>query len=299
MAEVTRRRTGEVLRKLFEVLMKSSEGLQARDALAKLASEMQLTDHENGTYANGARRFEKIARFATIDAVKAGWLLKNKGVWAVTEAGKEAHASIKDPEAFYKQAVKLYNEWRASSQLNIVPLTDGDSDSDSSEKDVSITFEEAQELAWTEISQHLARMNPYDFQELVASLLRAMGYHVSWVAPPGKDGGFDIVAGVDPLGTRPPRIKVQVKRQAQPVTTDGLRSFLAVLGEDDVGLFVSTGGFTKDAAEAARTQEKRKITLVNTDSLVELWIEHYKKLSYEGQKRLPLSPIYFLAPPDQ
>ena len=30
--------------------------------------------------------------------------------------------------------------------------------------------------------------------------------------PPGKDGGLDIIAHPDPLGTRSPRIKVEVKR---------------------------------------------------------------------------------------
>jgi uncharacterized protein with gpF-like domain len=55
-------------------------------------------------------------------------------------------------------------------------------------------------------------MPPYEFQELVADLLRAMGYHVAWIADAGKDGGIDIVAYNDPLGTRLPRIKVQVKR---------------------------------------------------------------------------------------
>src|SRR6185503_24163 len=113
---------------------------------------------------------------------------------------------------------------------------------------------------------------------LVASLLRAMGYYVSWVAPPGKDGGIDILAWGDPLGTRPPRIKVQVKRYSDNVRVDGLRSFMAVLGDDDVGLFVTTSGFSRDAEEEARTQEKRKVTLVDLERLVDLWVEHYSKL---------------------
>jgi restriction endonuclease Mrr len=87
-------------------------------------------------------------------------------------------------------------------------------------------------------------MPPYDFQELVAELLKAMGYHVAWVSPPGKDAGIDIVAWVDPLGTRPPRIKVQVKRRTDKVGADGLRSFLAVIGAEDVGIYVAAGGFT-------------------------------------------------------
>ena len=295
MAEVTRRRTGEFLRKLFEILMPHPDGMQARDALAALDKAVTLTEYESGTYESGGRRFEKIVRFATVDCVKAGWLQKAKGRWILTEAGKTAYTKHQDPEAFYKQAVKLYYEWK-SSQPDSSPEGGEEPEDQTGGKAASITFEEAEEQAWFEIDQYLRGMKPYDFQELVASLLRAMGYHVSWVAPPGKDGGIDVLAWTDPLGTRPPRIKVQVKRQGQAVSADGLRSFMALLGDDDVGIFVSIGGFTKDAAEEARTQEKRKVTLVDLEALFDLWVEHYGRLSDDARRRLPLRPIHFLAP---
>lgn len=69
-----------------------------------------------------------------------------------------------------------------------------------------------------------------------------MKYHVSWIAPSGPDRGIDIIVHNDPLGTSPPRIKVQVKRRADKITVDGLRAFMSVLGEQDVGIFVSTNG---------------------------------------------------------
>jgi restriction system protein len=295
MAEVTRRRTGEFLRKLFEILIPHPDGMQARDALAALDKTVQLTEYESGLYESGGRRFEKIVRFATVDCVKAGWLQKMKGRWIVTEAGKTAYSKYLDPEAFYKQAVKSYHEWK-SSRPESEPDTTEEPEDKPSGKAASITFEEAEEQAWFEIEQYLRAMKPYDFQDLVASLLRAMSYHVSWIAPPGKDGGIDILAWTDPLGTRPPRIKVQVKRQIQAVTVDGLCSFMALLGDDDVGIFVSIGGFTKDAAEEARTQEKRKVTLVDLEALFDLWVEHYARLNDEARRRLPLRPIHFLAP---
>ena len=295
MPEVTRRRTGEFVRKLFEILLQHPDGLQARDALTSLEKKVELSEYEKGFYANGARRFDKIVRFATIDCVKAGWLMKTKGRWAVTEAGKHAFSSLKDPEAFYREAVKLYWQWK-NSQPGPTSETLDREEGEPESKSVSITFEEAEEQSWKEVEQFLRLIPPYEFQELVGSLLRAMGYHVFWIAPPGKDGGIDILAGVDPLGTRPPRIKVQVKRQWQTIAVDGLRSFLAVLGDGDVGLFVSLGGFTKDAQEEARTQEKRKVTLIDAESLVNLWIEHYDKLTDEARRKLPLRPIHFLAP---
>lgn len=269
--------------------------MQARDAVDALRVQVQLTEYESGTFESGGLRFEKIVRFATVDCVKAGWLVKHKGYWTVTEEGKKAYRDYPDPEAFYKRAVKLYHIWK-ESQLEGEPSGHDETADETSGKAASITFEQAEEQAWREIENYLRGINPYDFQELVASLLRAMGYHVSWVAPPGRDGGIDILAWVDPLGTRHPRIKVQVKRQTQSINVEGLRSFMAILGDDDVGLFVSTGGFTKDAEEEARTQEKRKVTLLDLDTLFDLWVEHYDKLDDRARRRLPLRPIHFLAP---
>jgi restriction system protein len=228
MAEITRRRTGELLRELFNILMAAPEGLQASAALAALADHVTLTPYEANSYESGGRRFDKIVRFATVDCVKAGWLVKEKGIWTITDEGRKAHAELADPEAFYRRAVKLYSEWRAAQpDAEAAPsITTPDPDplaADNTAKAVSITYEEAEEHAWAEISAYLRAMNPYDFQSLVADLLRAMSYHVSWVSPPGKDGGLDVLAWPDALGTRPPRIKVQVKRQqvAERISVDG------------------------------------------------------------------------------
>lgn len=293
MAEITIQRTGEFLRKLLEILMAHSEGMRAQDALNTLENKVQLTEYEKGQYASGGGiRFEKIVRFATIDLVKAGWLIKEKGRWFITEAGKKAYNEYKSPEQFYRTAQRLYWEWRRKQPEHIEKKVE----EEVGEKKATITFEEAEEQSWGEIEEYLQNLPPYEFQKLVASLLQAMGYHVTWIAPPGKDGGMDILAWNDPLGTRPPRIKVQVKREQNPVNVAVLRSFMALLGDSDVGIFVNTGGFTKDAEEEARTQQSRQVTLINLVRLFELWIEHLDKLDEEARDLFPLKPIYFLAP---
>lgn len=298
MANVTRRRTGEFLRLLFQILNDHGDAMPARNALDVLRSKVTLTDYEKGTYASGGLRFEKIVRFATVDCVKAGWMRKLNGKWTVTEAGTAAFKQFPDPEDFYREATKLYRAWK-NTQLeetdDFESSLDGDADGDGN-KVASITLEEAEEQAWSEVENYLHGINPYDFQDLVGDLIEAMGYHVAWIAPPGKDGGVDILALKDPLGTQPPRIKVQVKRQKQTIAVDGLRSFMAILSDEDVGLFVSLGGFTKDAELEARTQEKRRVTLVDLEKFFELWIEYYAKLSEQARQRLPIKPVYFLAP---
>jgi restriction system protein len=297
MPDITRQRSGELVRAVFAILIPHTDGMQAKDVLHELRQRVKLTPYELGEYeSGGGQRVDKIIRFATIDCAKAGWMIKQKGRWSLTDEGRQAYKQINDPAEFYRRAARLYREWKATR-----PDAGGDegtesAEGQSTEKKVSITYEQAEEQSWEEISQYLRNMKPYDFQDLVAALLRGMGYHVSWVAPPGKDGGVDIHAFTDPLGTRTPRIKVQVKRLKDNVGVDGLRSFMALLGDDDVGLFVTTAGFTKDAQDEARTQQKRKITLVDLERLYDLWIEHYDDLEDSARRRLPLKPIYFLAP---
>jgi restriction system protein len=296
MPEVTRKRTGQFLQELFRLLLENNRSMPAKEALAKLEQRSKLTPYEAGNYETGGRRFEKIVRFATVDCVKAGWLLKDKGTWTITDDGAAALARWSDPEYFYKEAVKLYQAWKRAQPGDETMPVEPDPTPTPESKSASITYEEAEEHAWDEIRAYVGSMPPYEFQDLVAALLRTLDYHVTWIAPPGKDGGVDILAWSDPLGVKPPRVKVQVKRQQTSVSVEGLRSFLAVLGEEDVGIFVCTGGFTKDARDEARTQEKRKISLIDLERFVVMWTTNYARLSDEAKRKLPLRPIWFLAP---
>ncbi len=289
MADIGKRRRGELLRAVFEVLAQHPDGIQAKDALAAVEQSIELTDFEKANYeGSDVRRFEKTVRFQTINAVKAGWMLKDKGVWTATEDGLAALAAFSDPEAFMDEASKLYKEWVKEQPPQTV---EGDDEEESAE--ASITLAKAEETAWGEIRKHLHATDPYEFQQLVAGLLVGMGYHVSHVAPAGKDGGVDILAQADPLGTNGPRVKVQVKREVSKTDAKTLRAFMSVLRADDVGVFVTLGGFTSDAANEARS-ETRRITLIDASTLLDLWVQHYEQIPERDRLRLPIKPVYFL-----
>ena len=292
MAEITTHRKGELQRKVLQILSTHPDGLQAKDAISEAADSLKLTPFESADYPDrpGVRRFDKIVRFATIPLVKAGWLLKDSGIWTVTPEGKKALTDYPDPAVFKRAVSKKYRQWAADRPEEIDTTENAPEDT----RIAVATLEEAEETAWNEIAAHLAEMPPYDFQELVAGLLRGMGYHVSHIAPPGRDQGTDITAHVDPLGIQGVRIKVQVKRRADKTDVDGVRSFLAVLGNDDAGIYVCTGGFTSEAMREARAQERRKIMLVDARRLFDLWVEHYSKIPDEQRRLMPLKPIYYL-----
>ena len=254
-----------------------------------------LSEYEAGTYSTGDRRFEKIIRWATVDLVNAGWMVKNKGTWSVTDAGRVAYKDYPDPETFYREAVKLYRKWKQgqTSETPSTPVSEANGDEVGNFS--RVTYEQAEEQAWQEIKKYVKGMDPYKLQELVAALLKAMGYYQSWISPPGKDGELDIIAHPDPLGTRSPRIKVQVKRTEQKITVDGVRAFLSLIEDDDAGLFVATGGFTGEAHSLTRTS-RRKIRLIDLEGLFDLWVEFYHKVDDEAQALLPISPIHFITP---
>ncbi|EQD52344.1 Mrr restriction endonuclease [mine drainage metagenome] len=295
-----------MLRALFELLRVAPEGLQASEALRQLALRVQLTPYEAGDYESGGRRFEKIVRFATVDCVKAGWLSKHKGVWVLSTEGLRAYERWTDPEAFYRAAVRLYHAWKRAQPD--APLADSTANTAevasftnaSAAEIASLSLDQAEELAWTAITQFLNSMPPYLFQQLVGDLLSAMGYHVAWVAPPGKDGGTDLLAYNDPLGTRPPRIKVQVKRNAESARIDvqGLRSFMAVLGDEDIGIFVALSGSraTPNRKYAARAVVASPCWTWAASSIY--GPSTTPRLDDAARRRFPLRPVWFLASAD-
>jgi restriction system protein len=70
-----------------------------------------------------------------------------------------------------------------------------------------------------------------------------------------------------------------------------MRSFLGTLRSGDSGLYVSTGGFTRDATiEAERSREPLK--LLDRDDFIRLLLEHYEALDPEYKARVPLRKVW-------
>jgi restriction system protein len=288
-----------MLQGVLGILREHQEGLKAAEVISELERRLPPTAFEAADYPStpGVRRYGKIVRFTTIPPVKAGWIVKNKGIWTITPDGEKALEAYTDPLTLLREGVARYRAWRKSQPVDGDDSTDGGGlDADEPPDSATSTLEEAEERAWAEISQYLSEVNPYEFQDLVAALLRAMGYHVTYTSPPGPDQGLDIIAFTDPLGAEGPRIKVQVKRRADKISVDGVRSFMALLSQQDVGLFISTGGFTNEAEREVRGQEARRISLIDASKLFDLWVEHFDGIPDSDRQLLPLKPVYFLAP---
>ena len=102
--------------------------------------------------------------------------------------------TFKTPDQIQEQSSLLYNEWRSGQS------EDEPDQAQNREIEMVASIEEAEDNAMAIVTQYLGSMDPYQFQNLIGALLEGMDYHVSWISPPGKDGGVDIIAFQDPSG---------------------------------------------------------------------------------------------------
>lgn len=295
----SKRSAAKTLFATFQILKEVGGQLPGKQVINKIRESVELTEWETQVYEKtGNVRWESILLFYTIDAIKAGYLRKHKGVWYLTVEGEKA---IKyGPVKLLETVSKLYRTWAADNR-DPKPKKGKENDDEPTELEENKTqtqkayLDLLEEQAIAGIKDHIRSKNAYEFQDMVAALLRAMNYHTPFISPKGKDGGLDIVAYNDPLGATSPRLKVQVKhRPDSSIPVDDIRSLTGLLNKDgDIGLFVTSGVFTSEAERSAR-ESHRHIKLLDIDNFIDLWQEFYKELSDEDKNMLPLHSIYFL-----
>lgn len=155
-------------------------------------------------------------------------------------------------------------------------------------------FEGVAEEATLRIADRISTLDWYSMQRLVAAVLRAMGYRTE-ISPIGPDRGKDVFASPDGFGFEQPRIAVEVKhRRGEKMDAPAIRSFVGGRHKDDRGLFVSTGGFTREAYyEAERSNIPLK--LMTLDDLARAVVDNYERFDSEGRALVPLTRMYWPA----
>lgn len=154
-------------------------------------------------------------------------------------------------------------------------------------------FESMANRAHEFIKDKVSALSWDDMQELVAGLLRSLGYKTR-VSEAGPDRGKDIIASPDGFGFEAPRIVVEVKHRKGAMGAPEIRSFLGGRHPQDKGLYVSTGGFTREARYEAE-RANIPLSLMDMDELVRTLLEQYEKLDLETQQRVPLRRIFIPA----
>ncbi|MEO5995438.1 MAG: Mrr restriction system protein [Chitinophagaceae bacterium] len=301
----SRRIAAKVIYAALRILKENGGSMRGSDLVDLTGKSLTFTDWEKERYEKtGNIRWESMLHFYSIDSIKAGFLRKDKGTWTITPEGEEALKL--DPEALLDKATKAYRSWKSQQPVEAVlqittPVLSPNDNIAPLEKEItfeqqqSAILEQYEEKAYEGLRQFVLNKNPYEFQDMVAALLASMGYYISLIAKKGRDGGIDIIMYTDPLGTKPPRIIVQVKhRPESTVPSDDIQRLIGTMKRDtDVGIFVTSGDFSNSAKQEARSSGKH-IELIDFDRFIQLWQDHYKKMDDKQKNMLPLQPIFFL-----
>jgi len=128
----------------------------------------------------------------------------------------------------------------------------------------------------------------YPLEPFVAELFRAMGYHAR-ATRQVRDDGIDVIAHRDELGIEPPIIKIQVKAQESNVGADSVKAFYAMVHDRDVGIFMTTGGYSSTARDFAR--QKGNLRLFNGSDLADLVLKYYDGLGAKYRQQIPLRRV--------
>ena len=286
---------------IFETLkiLKENDGEMASSLLMEaLSKRVSLDEWAKGTLEKtGNIRWQSILHFYSIDLIKAGYLLKKKGVWYLTPEGEKAMA--KGEKELLRSAQNLYRVWKEKNKKE-ENIQNGNKDVQDEQIEevsqrVSSLLEDARAKANQSFTKFiLEEFDPYSFQELCGALFRGMGYYTPFIAPKGKDGGVDVIAYKDPIGSTTPHIKIQIKyRQDTKATSQELRQLKGILTTNDIGVFISISGFASDALKEFKHSSPH-IELIDLERFIELWQEFYDKMKDEDKALMPISPVYFV-----
>ena len=284
-----------VARAMFEAMkiMKESDGSMGFAEIArKLPQRIEFNEweKENTSERTPQPRWLVNMMFYSVEYVKAGLIRKESGIWFLTPEGEKVLSLT--PRQVFEIAHTAYRQYQKENDRH--ETIDEDVEEVKELTDEMIVAE-AESTAREGISRRIKQMNPYEFQDLCAALLRGMGYYTPFVAPKGRDGGIDIVAYENAAGVGQ-RVIAQVKHYpTTPIDVATVRNLAALLKKDsDTGIVFSSGIFTNEATRFAR-EHRSNIRLIGSAELVRLWIDNYKMLSEDDRELLPLRAVYYIA----
>lgn len=103
MAKSTADNTNLRLKTVLNVLTEgvwSGDTLNAGEVLAEATARVPFSDHEAALLTGGIPRGHKALTSATAKLVKAGWLVKGRSGWTITEDGMRATVAFPDAASF-------------------------------------------------------------------------------------------------------------------------------------------------------------------------------------------------------
>ena len=258
--------------------------VRGNDIMSAIEPNLVLDDWARETMeSNGLPRWRMYVHFFSVDAVKSGYLLKNKGVWTLTAQGRQALEL--GEEGYFLQAQRGYRAWKAEqlAQARTTAKVETEQPEDGAEQaPPQVRLEEIQREVQSalaaEILESIKACSPAYFERLVVQLMIKMGYggsreEAGRAVGRSGDGGIDGVINEDRLGLD--AIYLQAKRWSNVVGRPDIQQFVGALAGQRAskGVFITTSRYSQEARDYAASSNY-KVVLIDGERLADLMIEH-------------------------
>jgi len=145
-----------------------------------------------------------------------------------------------------------------------------------SAKSPLLAIQNQNNLVKQKLIETIQEMDPFQFEYLVAELLRKIGYENVDVTKRSGDKGIDVAGNLTVGGLTHVKTVIQVKRYKTGNNISGkyitqLRGSAEV---DQRGLIITTSDFTKDAINESKAINKMPVALVNGQKLIDLLFKY-------------------------
>ena len=197
-----------------------------------------------------------------------------RSVWTITEFGRQVQ-SENQLRGLVEQELKEQNKARRIQRKGTPEIAEG----------------ALEESSWEEaLLQIIRQVSPDAFERLCQLILRESGFTKVEVTGRSGDGGID-GAGVLRVNLISFHVRFQCKRYSGSVGAPEIRDFRgAMVGRADKGLFITTGGYTKEAEREATRDGAPAIDLINGSELCKLLKQLELGVDVKTEKREVVEP---------
>lgn len=265
---MSRTRRGPAFIRLFapvlDTLRELGDNGRPKEITERIAARLNLSDEElNRTNKNGQSHFANEAAWARFYLAKAGLIdTSQRGVWALTEAGRAARPDGAAALHIFQQAARTFRENNGASATAVDEHTPPDSETQGDD-----SFRD-------QMARILLSLSPNGFERLCQRILREVGFEEVVVTGRGGDGGIDGYGTLRINRLVSDRVLFQCKRHADQISPSYVREFRGSMnGRADRGIFLATSNFSAEAKREATRDGAVPIEMVDLDGLVSLLTE--------------------------
>ncbi|SFM64293.1 winged helix-turn-helix domain-containing protein [Nitrosomonas communis] len=179
----SRELASKVIFAALQILSEKGGQAPGKEVILEVEKRVNLDDWAKAIYEkSGYVRWQSMLHFYSIDCIKAGYLVKKKGVWYLTPEGENA---LKLGEIdLLNAATSAYKKWKNENQPSEV--IKGQDVTEEGQQGQEATIQEVEQLAIEGLKKHIQQKIPTSFRTWL--LLCSVGWDITRLSshPKGK-----------------------------------------------------------------------------------------------------------------